>query len=436
LQVDVEKELMTRVNFCNYYAAQLEKWEGRIKSPQSMEVLVEMGDEIDNIRQAWEWMVLYKQPANISRSHFGLYWFLEMRGLYQQGIALFEQAATVLRVLVKSHQGQEKASENLTALGQVLSLDARWMASSGDLDASSKTVQESIDILQSIQNKTTLGDALRLSGNIEFILGNYERAAELLEESAALCRETSHHWGLASSLIVLGNLLQFQGEYERSFQVSTEAVEVSRVMSEPRMLASSLFYKADVTQTLGLFDDAESLLQESLAISRSIQDRWSIACALQILGTIATNKKEMENAVERLRSSLQIFTEMGERARIVSSMIELGNALLLQNNLQEAKYYFAETMKIAAEDQLLPAIVEALIGVARIQAQEKEISSAYELAFYVLNHPATYPLIKERANNLCSDLETQLTPGKTDEIQALAQNKTIDEITEQVLKLS
>ena len=436
LQADAEEELTTRVSFCNYYAAQLEKWEGRIKSPQSVEVLAEMGNEIDNIRQAWEWMVLYKQPANISRSQFSLYWFHEMHGLYQQGIVLFNHAATNLRVLAKSHKDQEKKIECLVALGQVLTLEARWFARSGDLDASSEKLKESIDILPSTRNKAALGDALRLSGNIEFIWGNYERAAELLEESVALCREASHQWGLASSLIVLGNLLQFQGEYEQSFQVSTEAVEVSRVMGEPRMLASSLFYKADVTQSLGLFNDAETLVQESLAISQSIQDRWSIACALQILGTIATKKKEGENAVERLRSSLQIFTEMGERARIVSSMIELGNALLLQNNLQEAKFYFTETVKMAAEDQLLPAIVESLIGVATINAQEKEIDSAYELAFYVLNHPATYPLIKERADQLCSDLESQITPGKLGEIQTFAQNKTIDEITNQVLKLS
>jgi len=436
LQADVEDELLTKVDFCNYYAAQLEKWEDRIKSPQSVEVLVEMGNEIDNIRQAWEWMVLYKQPANISRSQFSLYWFHEMHGLYQQGIMLFNHAATALRPLVKSSKDQEKKIEYLVALGQVLTLEARWLARSGELDVSSEKIKESIDILRSTMNKAALGDALRLSGNIEFIWGNYERAAELLEESVVLCRETSHQWGLASSLIVLGNLLQFQGDYERSFQVCTEAVEVSRVMGEPRMLAGSLFYKADVTQSLGLFDEAETLLQESLAISRSIQDRWSIACALQILGSIATNKKEAENAVERLHLSLQIFNEMGERARIVSSMIELGNALLLQNNLQEAKLYFTETVKMAAEDQLLPAIVEALIGVATIQVQEKEIESAYELTFYVLNHPATYPLIKERADQLCSDLESQITSGKLGEIQALTQNKTIDEITDQVLKLS
>jgi len=434
LQADTEEEFQTRMHFSDHYAVSMEKWEGKIKSPQSIEALAEIGNEIDNLQQAWDWMVSLGQSANISRSHFSLYWFHEMRGLYQQGIILFDRAAGALRVLAKIDNDQQKAYENLTALGQVLSLEARWLARSGDLESSSKILQESIDILRSTQDEAALGDALRLSGNIEFVKGNYARSGEILQESIVLCREARHQWGLASSLIVLGNLLQFQGEYERALQVSIEAVAVARDVGEPRMLASSLFYQADVTQSLGLFDDAEELLKESLAISQSIQDRWSIACALQILGTIATNKKEVDNAVECLRSSLQIFNEMGERARIVSSMIELGNALLLQGALQDAKFYFVETIKMAVEDRLYPAIVEAMIGIATIRAQEKENDVGYKLAFYAFNHSATHSSIKERAEKLCSDLETQISPENVEELRVLVQNKTIEDITNEILE--
>lgn len=309
------------------------------------------------------------------------------------------------------------------------------MARSGDLDASSKILQESIDILQSTQSKTALGDALRLSGNIELIKGNYARAAEKLQESVALCRKACHQWGLTSSLIVLGNLLQFQGEYEQSLQVSTEAVAVARTVGEPRMLASSLFYQADVMQSLGLLDEADGLLKESLAISRSLHDRWSTGCALQILGTIATKKDETGNAVEYLRSSLKIFNEIGELARVVSSMIELGNALLVHETPQEAKTYYIETIRIAAANQILPAIMEALIGVATVLMQEEAFESAYELAVFALQHPATYPLIKERAERLCSSLETQLAPEQVERVQIGVQNKTIEDFTNQVLKL-
>jgi len=436
LQLNSEEERQTRMKFGDYYAVRMKKWEDEIKSPQSIMVLGEMGNEIDNIIQAWDWMMLFGQQANISRSHFSLYWFHEMHGLYQQGIMLFDQAARTLQDIVKSHKDQEKISEGMVALGQVLALEARWLARSGDLEASSKILKESIGILRSHQDKATLGDALRLSGNIEFIKGNYGCAEEILQESIDLCRAASHQWGLASSLIVLGSLLQFQGEYERSLQVSGEAVAVARAVGEPRMLASSLFYQADITQSIGLLDEAEELLKESLSISESIQDRWSIACALQILGTIVTNKKDAESAVERLRVSLQIFNEMGERARIVSSMNELGHALLLQGSRQDAKSHFIETIKLATEDRLLPAIVEALIGIATIQAQEEKIDSSYELAFYVLHHSATYPLIKERAQQLCSDLEPRLTREQTESIQTAIQKKTIEGIIEQVLNHS
>jgi len=436
LQADTNEEFLTRVKFCDYYASHMKKWEDKIKSPQSVKVLAEMGSEIDNIRQAWEWMVLFGQEANISRSQFSLYWFHEMHGLYHQGIMLFDHAGDVLRVLDKSCRDQEKAVECRIALGQVLTLEARWLARSGELDASSMKLQEGIAILKSTRNKAALGDALRLSGNLEFIKGSYASAQELLTESITLCREASHLWGLASSLIVLGNLLQFQGEYERSFQVSTEAVDVARIVGEPRMLAGSLFYKADVTQSLGLFDGAEELLRESLAISRSIQDRWSIACALQVLGTVAMRKNETKVAIENFRSSLKMFTEMGERTRIISSMIELGNALLTQTNLQEAKYYFIETIKMAVVDNQLPAIMESLIGVAAILMKEGSLEPAYELTAFALHHPATYPLIKDRAERLRSDLEGHLSPKLVEMIQTQASQKDIEKITDEVLKIS
>ena len=433
LRLDIGEESESQKKFGDYYAVRMKKWEGEIKSHQSIMVLPDMSNEIDNIIQAWEWMILLEQQANISRSHFSLFWFHEMRGLYQQGIMLFEQAANKLRDLINGHQDQKNAQEYLLVLGQILSLEARWLARSGEWDSSSKALEESIDILRSTEDKATLGDALRLSGNIEFIKGNYEPAEGFLQESVFLCREASHQWGLTSSLIVLGSLLQFQGEYERSLQASNEAVSVARAIGEPRMLASSLFYQADVMQTLDRVDDAEKLLKESLTISQSIQDRWSVACALQILGAIAIKKEKLSDAVEYLQTSLKLFIDMGEHARIISSMNELGSALLLQGSLQEAKSYFVETIKMAAEDQLAPAIVEALIGIAAIQAHDKEFNAAYELVFHALNHPSIHPSIKERAKQLCTDLEIKIPPTVVKEIQELAQSKSLEEITNEIL---
>ena len=436
LQMDSEEERRTRLHFSDHYAINMEKWEDKIKSPNSVEALAEMRDEIDNMRQAWDWMIQFKQSANVSRSYFSLYWFYELHGLYKQGITLFDNAINMLRAIIENDIGQKKADEDLKALGRVLSLEARWLARSGDLETASKNLEESIPILQSTQDKAIHGDALRLSGNIELIKGNYERAEEILQESVALCRGVSHQWGLTSSLIVLGNLLQFQGEYERSLQVSTEAVTVARAVGEPRMLASSLFYLADVTQSLGLFDDAEELLKESLAISESIQDRWSVACALQILGTIAQKKNEFGDAVEHLRSSLAIFQEMGDNTRIVSSMIELGSALQAQGSFKNAKSYFIKTIEMAAVDQLFPAVMEALIGIATILMREKEIEAAYRLATFALQHPATYPLIKEHAERLCSDLEGQFTPEQIESIQATVKNSTLEEVVGEVKRFA
>ena len=75
------------------------------------------------------------------------------------------------------------------------------------------------------------------------------------------------------------------------------------------------------------------------------------------------------DAVDHYRSSLAIFKEIGDNTRIVSSMNDLGNVLLRQDSLQEEKSCFTETIKFVEGDQLFPAIIEAMIGIATIRIQ-------------------------------------------------------------------
>jgi len=56
------------------------------------------------------------------------------------------------------------------------------------------------------------------------------------------------------------------------------------------------------------------------------------------------------------------------------------------------------------------------------------------LAFYAFNHSATHSSIKERAEKLCSDLETQISPENVEELRVLVQNKTIEDITNEILE--
>ena len=64
-----------------------------------------------------------------------------------------------------------------------------------------------------------------------------------------------------------------------------------------------------------------------------------------------------------------------------------------------------------------------------------DTESAYYLAYYVLHHQATFPLIKELAEWICSELESRFVPEQTEKPITNA-NKTIEEITDQIMKIS
>jgi len=67
LQANPQEEARTRTRFSDYHAARFVHWEWQLKSRSQHETLEDMGREIDNLRQAWEWLVAQQQLDRLRR---------------------------------------------------------------------------------------------------------------------------------------------------------------------------------------------------------------------------------------------------------------------------------------------------------------------------------------------------------------------------------
>jgi predicted ATPase len=112
LQANPQEEARTRTRFSDYHAARFVHWEWQLKSRSQHETLEDMGREIDNLRQAWEWLVAQQQIASILRSLHSLWQFYDLRGWFQEGAALFGQAVSSLQT--------SSAGGAASALGQLM----------------------------------------------------------------------------------------------------------------------------------------------------------------------------------------------------------------------------------------------------------------------------------------------------------------------------
>ena len=91
----------------------------------------EIGAEIDNVREAWRWSIERGKVDEISKLLHGLWFFYEIRGLSQEAVDAFGQAASAL----ESEGGEEGAlsKDRAILVGRLLGarggVETRWLAS-------------------------------------------------------------------------------------------------------------------------------------------------------------------------------------------------------------------------------------------------------------------------------------------------------------------
>jgi tetratricopeptide (TPR) repeat protein/transcriptional regulator with XRE-family HTH domain len=402
LWVKPTAEMEIQQSFCNYYASMLEGSESRLQSSESAAARAVLAGEIDNLRQAWKWMVLLGQTENISRSLFSFWWFYELQGWSREGIQLLDEAAQMLmaqRETIIERVGEEPPS---FVLGKVLTREAFLLMRCGDFDKANRLLLDSLPLLKNHPDKTNYAYGLRNLGTVEFVKGNYSQAYDLMVESVK--HLSKNRWMLVGSLIMLGDISRMMGNYQEAYETLQECLKIAREVGEPRMLAGSLRYLGAVAEQIGQIREAVDLLQESLKISRETNDRWNQSRILVSLGEIRLRQKEPVGAEASLRESIAISRMLGDLSSLPESLTFLGIALKELGSMRDAQLCFLEAIQVAMDLDIPPVALGALLGIAALKMEAGEIPLSYELAKFVADHPASYHQAAIEARTLCSQL--------------------------------
>ncbi|MBI1878963.1 MAG: NACHT domain-containing protein, partial [Chloroflexi bacterium] len=100
LQVDPAATTLGCNQHSAYFAAFLQQREARLQGRQQKVALAEIGQEIENIRAAWGWLLSQPKVAAIEQCLNTLFLFYEIRGWYEEGTDIFAHAAVALSALV------------------------------------------------------------------------------------------------------------------------------------------------------------------------------------------------------------------------------------------------------------------------------------------------------------------------------------------------
>jgi tetratricopeptide (TPR) repeat protein len=152
------------------------------------------------------------------------------------------------------------------------------------------------------------------------------------------------------------------------------------------------------------------------------------------LGLIAQAQGEHIQAVDMFHKSLDMLTELGARPDVARLLAEMSRSVFALGDETEAERGWRESLRIANETRGAWVALEALVGIANLQAKRGECEQALELLLIVLDNPSSIQETKDRAARLRTELEAQLTPSQIESIQTHAREKTFEATVEELLK--
>ncbi len=464
----------TQDRHAGYYARFVQQREEHLRGEGQHSAIVEISDEIENVREAWRWSIEREKIEEIDELVDGLWFFYEIRGSYQEADATFGQAVSALSS--GANMKVPLSRERAILLGKVLAARGAMGTRMARVTVARDLLTWSVTLLSGLEAPGELAFSLNMLGMVARLQSEYVQAREYLEESLFLFREVGDRWGIAYSLSDLGNVAYLLGEYSDAQSMHRESLAISRQADDRRAMIFCLNDMASVSIALGEYGEARLFCREMLGLSQELAHRWGRASALHQMGSIALHTLEYAEAHSLLQESLTAFQDLGDRQHASTPLLQLGYLAFVEGDypladrlLQEAlalcreieyrrgsasalnilgrmalaagdermsRSYLQNALATSVEIQAWPLVLDTLLNIAMARANEDEGEWSRGVLSVIIAHPASEKQTRVRAQDLLTRLKDALLDKGIPASPELVQPGTLRQIAESVLKES
>jgi tetratricopeptide (TPR) repeat protein len=419
--------------FAGYYADFAAAQHKLLNSDRQKEALATVSGEFDNLMAAWRWALEQKDEPLLGRFIDGLWAYLDDRGLYRDGLDLFERALatappepdteegvrvwTYLRLAAgffhqrlgqypQARRHYERSLQtyrrlaDLAQCGHCLYYLGAVAGNSGQLEDALNYLQEALAINQRLESDRRVANTLTKMGSVLELMGRYEDAEQTLRQALALKRESGQPIGIAISLNNLALALWRTGHYDEAETRFREALAINREIGNPGSEAYCLSNLGRVFITRGEYRQAEASLQESLALEQTVQNKRHTASVLNNLGLVSHLLGNGEMAQAYLAQSLVLAHETGNRREATYARLTLARILLDDGDVEGAARSLRRTLQSALDLQLTPLALAALVQAVRLLISRGETARAANVLQLPLHHPAAWHQTRAEARVL------------------------------------
>lgn len=433
LQEDSQAEQATRARHAHYYLDLVLVWDSALRSQRQQAALGALNADIDNIRQALTWALTNRQVDRLRPVAPTLQHYYEVRNAFHEGEATFRQAVETVQGLRQREEIAPRAGE--VALAE---FQAHWAWFLGRLvrfapEHRLALLDQSIGWLRQHDEPAALADALWFSGVCSWHHGQLARAAQHLDESLVLNQTLQRPWSAAVVSADVGWVALQQGHALAAEAILRETLRQGRLLGDPRLIALTVGFLGHALHSLGRLSEIHDLLNESQRLSQTTGDRIGRLYALEHLAYEAHQLGRQREAAAHLDAFFALSKEIGNvqgQARVHNA---LGRQAAGAGDWVQARRHFLTALQIAHDAHLIAQALDALTGVATLYAHDGLDEAACALTLTVLRHLASPQAVKQRAEQLYSELAPRFTAEQIDKLQVQVQAKALPTLTAELL---
>jgi tetratricopeptide (TPR) repeat protein len=230
---------------------------------------------------------------------------------------------------------------------------------------------------------------------------------QYLEETLALQQAADDSAGMAFTLHNLGFSYQVAGEVARASALYNDSLALARSLDDQWTVYWNLFQLATLLGEHGHYDEAEALLAECYDLAGAWGYPLGQSRALGILADVQLGRGNLAAAQGLLEQTLQLYGDVGDRRSAVQNALELGWIMLTQEQCSPATDYFRRALREATTFNLVPQMLEGLLGLAHIRLATGDAAPRRWVGQWLAALSAQPNLLERALLNPCSSAAYQ-----------------------------
>jgi tetratricopeptide (TPR) repeat protein len=332
--------------------------------------------------------------------------FLDIRGYYDQGLAL-QQTALAAAGQSGDRPGQARSLLLLANMQEVTTQDRRAAAATltralalyrdlgdrvgqgyalfgqgyyhtltGDYRPAAACQRQALDLFRGTGHRRGEGDALQWLGQVQQMTGDYPAAADSLQQALHLYRDLGDRRREGEALTALGTVQRRTGDYPAAAATLHQAMAVQRDLGDPYKQASITGEFGTMQRLAGDYAAAAASGEQALGQFRDLGDLAGQAAALNELGLVQQLTGDYRAAAASHQQALDLFRHLGDRQGQAEVLNSLGELASRTGDDGQARRHHAQALALARDLGTLPEEARALEGIGRSHLRDGHPSEA------------------------------------------------------------